>query len=173
MGLFRNTLLTIEEYQHHSNYHINLNWSHQQFIHCCVEYSWYHIRDIQPPVCSHPLLITIEYRFTPILYSPLIKENIIQNTTATEIDPIRSAFSSVWNIPNPIEETSDNQFVLILYRSRYSTDLFIYYNLRFYIYWLFRHPHTRIPYIRSNYCLQPSSVPIFFIYFPTFPHYRP
>ena len=48
-----------------------------------------------------------------ILFSPLMRTSIIQTTTSTEIDPISTEFSAVWHIPDPIEETSYHQFVLI------------------------------------------------------------
>ena len=41
-----------------------------------------------------------------------------------QIDTIRSVFSAVWYITDPIEDTSDYQFVIILYQSQQSTDLF-------------------------------------------------
>ena len=53
-----------------------------------------------------------------ILYSPLRRTNIIQTTTSTKIDPISSAFSTVRHTFDPIEETSDHQFFLILYLSQ-------------------------------------------------------
>ena len=62
-----------------------------------------------------------------ILYLPLRRTNIIQTTTSTEIDPIRSAFSDMCHITNPIEETTDHQIILILYQPNQSTDLQKYY----------------------------------------------
>ena len=48
--------------------------------------------------------------YSAILYSPLRRTNLIQTTTSTEIDPIRSSFSAVWHISDTTEETSDHQF---------------------------------------------------------------
>ena len=59
-GIFRNPVLAIDENQHHSNYHINWNWSCQQCIQFYMAYSWSRIRDIRSPVCSHPIFITVE-----------------------------------------------------------------------------------------------------------------
>ena len=70
--IYINTVLTIEEDQHHSNYHINLNWSRKQCIQCYMKYSWYNIRDIRSPVCSHPLSITVYYVFICFLKGKII-----------------------------------------------------------------------------------------------------
>ena len=48
--------------------------------------------------------------YSAIMYSPLRRTNFIQTNTSSEIDPISSAFSAVWHITNPIEDTSDHQF---------------------------------------------------------------
>ena len=53
-----------------------------------------------------------------ILYSPLRRTNFTQATTSTEIDPIIHAFISLWNIPDPIEDKPDHQFVLIWHQSQ-------------------------------------------------------
>ena len=63
MGFFINPILAIEENQHHSNYHTNWNWSHQQCIQCYVAYYWSHRRDIRSPVFSHLRPITVESGF--------------------------------------------------------------------------------------------------------------
>ena len=63
MGFFGNPGLAIEENQLHSNYHINWNWSHQQYIQWCVAYSWSHRIDIRSPVFSHPISITVNSGF--------------------------------------------------------------------------------------------------------------
>ena len=57
---------------------------------------------------NHPT--SLLWDSSAILYLPLRRTNIIQTTTSTEIDPIRSAFSAVWHIPDPIEETSYHHF---------------------------------------------------------------
>ena len=106
--IYSNPVLTIEKYQHCSNYHINWNLSHPQCIQFFVAYCWIHRRDIRSPVCSRPLSLLVECEIFP------------------------------WKV-------------------------------RLYIYLLLYRPHIRIPYIRSNYCHQPSSVPIFF----QFPSYSP
>ena len=72
------------------------------------------ISDLNPSE-EHSVIFTnyptsLLWYYSEILYSLLRITNIIKTTTSTEIYPIISAFSDLWNITDTIEEKSHNKF---------------------------------------------------------------